>query len=116
MSIGLSGQFASWAGTLLRPDTPLVLVTEDAQSVEEAQTRLARVGIENVAGYLAGGILAWHREGRQLAKMEQVSVEELHSRLSEASSDQLVDVRRAGEWQAGHLTAAVHIPLHQLAR
>jgi glyoxylase-like metal-dependent hydrolase (beta-lactamase superfamily II)/rhodanese-related sulfurtransferase len=116
ISIGLSGQFASWAGTLLRPETPLVLVTEDAQSVEEAQTRLARVGLENVAGYLAGGILAWHQEGRPLAKMEQVNAEELYSRLSEASPGQLVDVRRPGEWQAGHVAAAIHIPLHELAR
>ncbi|HSS44297.1 MAG TPA: rhodanese-like domain-containing protein, partial [Thermoanaerobaculia bacterium] len=115
LHIGLSGQFASWAGTLIPPETPIVLVTEDEQHVEEAQTRLARVGLENVAGYLAGGILAWHESGRALAAIEQVSVEELRRRLSEAESRQLVDVRRAGEWQAGHIARAVHVPLHQLS-
>ncbi|MGH9363856.1 MAG: MBL fold metallo-hydrolase, partial [Thermoanaerobaculia bacterium] len=115
LHIGLSGQFASWAGTLIRPETPIVLVTEDEQRVEEAQTRLARVGLENVAGYLAGGILAWHESGRALAATEQISVEELRRRLSEAESGQLVDVRRPGEWQAGHIAGGVHVPLHQLS-
>src|SRR5262249_888884 len=60
MNIGLSGQFASWSGTLVPLNTPLILVTENESSALEARTRLARVGHENVVGYLNGGVLAWH--------------------------------------------------------
>ena len=115
MNIGLSGQFASWAGALLSPSTPIVLVSEEEEEVREARTRLARVGIENVAGYLAGGILEWHRAGLPLATMEQVSVEELHARMREGQVAKIVDVRRPGEWNAGHIADALHAPLNTLA-
>ena len=115
LNIGLSGQFASWAGALISPTTPIVLVSEEEEQVREARTRLARVGIENVAGYLAGGILEWHRAGLPLATMEQVSVEELDARIREGQVGRVVDVRRPGEWQAGHIADAVHAPLASLA-
>jgi glyoxylase-like metal-dependent hydrolase (beta-lactamase superfamily II)/rhodanese-related sulfurtransferase len=114
LNIGLSGQFASWAGALISPKVPIVLVTEEGDQVREAQTRLARVGIENVAGYLAGGILEWHREGMPLATTEQISVEELDARLREGSAGRVLDVRRPGEWQAGHIAEAAHLPLNTL--
>ncbi len=115
LHIGLGGQFASWAGTLLAPETPLVLVTEDEGQVAEARTRLARVGLENVAGYLGGGILAWDGEGRPLARTEQIGVDELNARLAESSDLQVLDVRRPPEWRAGHIARAAHIPLSELA-
>ena len=67
LHIGLSGQFASWAGSLISPGAPIILVSEEEAQVREARTRLARVGIENVAGYLAGGILEWHGAGDRRA-------------------------------------------------
>ncbi len=79
-----------------------------------ARTRLARVGLENVAGFLSGGILAWHGAGLPLARTEQIDIAELRERLSERRDLQLVDVRRSGEWQAGHIAQAVSIPLHRL--
>jgi rhodanese-related sulfurtransferase len=115
LNIGLSGQFASWAGALISPTSPIVLVAEEADQVREARTRLARVGVENVAGYLAGGILEWHRAGRPLATTEQISVEELDARLREGSAGRVLDVRRPAEWQAGHIAAAFHAPLNALA-
>ena len=114
LHIGLSGQFASWAGALVSPGTPMLIVAEDEDQVREARLRLARVGLENVAGYLAGGILEWDRAGLPLASMEQVSVEELKARLPEGI--RVVDVRRPGEWQAGHIPEAVHHPLNTIAQ
>jgi hydroxyacylglutathione hydrolase len=113
--IGLSGQFASWAGTLLSPEAPIVLTAEDEEHVAEARTRLARVGLENVAGYLSGGILAWHESGRPLASTEQIAVDELARRIASGEIAQLLDVRRPGEWTAGHIAEARHLPLHELA-
>ena len=73
------------------------------------------MGLENVAGYLAGGVLAWHDSGYPLATTEQVTVDELRRRLEEDSVFELLDVRRPGEWQAGHIARARHIPLNTLA-
>ncbi len=116
LHIGLSGQFASWAGALVSPRAPVLLVAEDEEQVREARTRLARVGIDNVAGYLAGGILEWDRAWLPLATMEQVNVEELDARLREGRVRRVVDVRRPAEWQAGHIPNAVHLPLNTLAQ
>jgi glyoxylase-like metal-dependent hydrolase (beta-lactamase superfamily II)/rhodanese-related sulfurtransferase len=116
LHIGLSGQFASWAGALISARAPILLVAEEEEQVREARTRLARVGIDNVAGYLAGGILEWDRAGLPLATMEQVNVEELDARLREGRAGRVVDVRRPAEWQAGHIPTAVHLPLNSLAQ
>jgi glyoxylase-like metal-dependent hydrolase (beta-lactamase superfamily II)/rhodanese-related sulfurtransferase len=114
LNIGLGGQFASWAGALVAPEKPIVLVTEDEDHVEEARIRLTRVGLENVAGYLAGGLLAWHDANLPVTTTEQISVDELRHRLDAGGSSQLVDVRRPGEWQAGHIPQAKHLPLNAL--
>src|SRR5437762_907015 len=114
LHIGLSGQFASWAGALVSPGTPMLIVAEDEEQVREARLRLARVGLDNVAGYLAGGILEWDRAGLRLATLEQINVTELDERLREGAV-RVVDVRRPGEWQSGHIATALHLPLNDLA-
>ena len=114
LHVGLSGQFASWAGALVSPKAPIVLVSEEKEQVREAQTRLARVGLDNVAGYLEGGLLEWHRAGLPLATTEQIGVEELDARIREGLAGRVVDVRRPGEWQSGHIAAAMNVPLNTL--
>ena len=114
--MGQSGQLAAWAGALLSPQTPIVLVAEDEDRIAEARTRLARVGLENVTGHLSGGIRAWDEAGKPLARTDQIAVDELQARLSEGADLALVDVRRPGEWTAGHIGVAVHVPLHELER
>lgn len=115
LHISLTGQFASWAGSMIRPDVPIILVAEEVERVREARTRLARVGLEKVSGYLEGGLLAWHNAGLPVAQIEQIAVEELHHRVAEKSVDMVVDVRKPSEWNAGHIAEAVHLPLHHLS-
>jgi glyoxylase-like metal-dependent hydrolase (beta-lactamase superfamily II) len=115
LNIGLAGQFASWAGSLIKPEIPLLIVAEDFASVREARTRLARVGLERVSGYLKDGVLAWHQMGLPLATMEQISVEELRDRMEEKSVEIIMDVRRPPEWSSGHIAGAVHMPLNHLS-
>lgn len=116
VNIGLNGQFASWAGAILGLDTPVILVAEDPERIEESRMRLARVGMENVVGYLDGGIDAWDRAGLPVARLPQITVDELHARLKEGAELQVLDVRRPGEWEGGHIAQAVHLPLNQLER
>jgi rhodanese-related sulfurtransferase len=114
VNIGLGGQFASWAGTLLDPRRPIVVVADDEGQVREAVTRLARVGIENVAGFLAGGVAAWDRSGRPVGRTPQIAVDELRDRLQSGAPLAVLDVRRPGEYDGGHVPGAVNVPLHRL--
>ena len=116
LNLGLSGQFASWAGTLVPAAVPIVLVAEDEDDVREAAMRLARVGLEKVAGHLAGGVAAWHHAGLPLVARPQITVDELAARLREVADLQVVDVRRQGEYAAGHVPGARHFPLDRLER
>ncbi|HVT44788.1 MAG TPA: MBL fold metallo-hydrolase [Thermoanaerobaculia bacterium] len=116
-NIGLRGQFASWAGSLLDPATAIVIIAEGAQDVEEAVIRLARVGFENVAGYLEGGIASWHEAGLPLATLAQIDVGELKERLRERDGRlQIIDVRRPGEYASGHVPDATNHPLASITR
>jgi hydroxyacylglutathione hydrolase len=116
LNVGLRGQFASWAGTLLPDTTPLVLVAEDEDGLREAAMRLARVGLENLTGHLAGGVAAWEASGRPLARLPQVPVDALRDWLATGRPEglQVIDVRRPGEWRAGHVPGAILVPLDRL--
>jgi len=111
LNIGLSGQFASWAGSLIALGTPVVLVAASEAQADEAVTRLARVGHDRVAGYLAGGVGAWAESGRERAELPQISVEELRRKLDEEEELQVLDVRRPGEYAGGHAPRAVSAAL-----
>ena len=111
--IGLDGQFASWAGTLLPAGTPIVLVTSSVAEAEEARMRLARVGLDDVAGYLEGGIASWSGSGRPVASTEQITVDELAARLREDGC-RVLDVRRPAEWREAHIPEALARPLADL--
>jgi len=108
INIALSGQFASWAGAILGVHAQLVLVGENDAQIDEARIRLARVGIEDVRGYLAGGVAEWTKAGLPLLATAQISVSELAARIKDGGTGTLhvLDVRREGEWQAGHIERA----------
>ena len=108
INIALSGQFASWAGGIMGIHSKPVLIGDTDAQIEEARMRLARVGIEEFRGYLAGGVAAWQKAGLPVLKTEQISVQELNRKLREGSwrALDILDVRREGEWQAGHIAEA----------
>jgi hydroxyacylglutathione hydrolase len=114
INIGLGGQFAMWAGTLIPMTAPLVIVAESEEQVDETVMRLARVGIETVKGYLAGGIYSWDQAGLEVAAVPQITVAEL-SQLIESTNDlQIIDVRRPPEYESGHVPRATPAPLSGL--
>src|SRR5580692_5018429 len=110
INIALSGQFASWAGTVLGFSARRVLIADSPEQVSEARLRLARVGSEDAVGYLNGGTAAWQLAGFGLAEVPQITVEVLQERL-QAQASQLLDVRREAEWHAGHIEDAAWWPL-----
>ncbi len=114
--IGLSGQFASWAARLLGIDAKVVLVAEDDSAIEESRLRLARVGLENVVGALAGGILSWVEAGKTVDWIDQVSVQDLAQLIeSNPESWTLIDVREKSERLSdGVIPGSLSIPLPEL--
>jgi len=112
LHIGLGGQYASWAGTLIEASEELIVVADSRERADEAVMRLARVGLENVAGYLDGGVAAWNDAGLRLDTLEQIDVGALRSMLDDV---EILDVRRRGEYEAGHVPTAVNVPLDVLA-
>ncbi len=110
VNIALSGQFASWAGSVLGLASRPVLIAESPGQISEARLRLARVGIEDLQGYLEGGTQAWKQAGLPLATTPQITVQELQQRLKSSHVD-VLDVRREAEWQAGHIEDAAWWPL-----
>jgi len=105
INIALSGQFATWAGTVLGLTSRPILIAETPEQVEEARVRLARVGIEDLRGYLDGGLEGWRTAGFPVARTPQLAVDELRARLAEREV-RVLDVRRQPEWDAGHIAGA----------
>jgi glyoxylase-like metal-dependent hydrolase (beta-lactamase superfamily II)/rhodanese-related sulfurtransferase len=114
INVGLNGQFAIWAASLISMGPPIVIVAESEEKAGEAVTRLARVGIDSVKGYLAGGIAVWHDAGFDVAVLPQITVNELHELISKPTPLQIVDVRRPPEYESGHVPQALTVPLLSL--
>jgi len=110
VSIPLSGQFASWAGAVLGLSSRPVLIATNAEQISEARTRLARIGIEDVAGYLDGGVEGWQKAGLPVEQVKQITAQELAERMATGGIG-VLDVRREGEFQAGHIEGADWHPL-----
>jgi glyoxylase-like metal-dependent hydrolase (beta-lactamase superfamily II)/rhodanese-related sulfurtransferase len=113
--IALTGQYASWAARILGLDTRLIIVGEDPEHVRESQMRLARVGVENVVGYLADGVAGWIKGGFPLEYIPQITVQDfVELREQEPGRIAVLDVREPGEVSAGAIEGSVRIPLGQL--
>jgi rhodanese-related sulfurtransferase len=96
-------------------DTPLIITAEDPEQVRESQTRLARVGIENVAGFLAGGVAGWIQHGFELDYIPQITVQDyVELRTQEPGRIAVLDVREPGEVAGGVIENSLCIPLGRL--
>ena len=87
-----------------------VLIAGSEEQLEQARVRLARVGIEVMDGYLQGGVEAWKQAGLPAARLSQMTVDELNSRLRSGEVE-VLDVRRGPEWEAAHIENATWWPL-----
>ena len=111
LSIGATPMLSIWAGWLLDPEEPILLVLDSDSKVDEVVKLFIRTGYTKFAGYLVGGMTAWDNAGYPLEEVGQMTVHE----IKDAGSDlQIVDVRAPGEWEKGHVPGAIHMFLPEL--
>ena len=105
ISIGLNGQYAIWAATLFELDRKIILVTETGKE-HESVIRLARVGFDNIAGYLDGGFAAWVSAEKRIDMLVSVDSEELSLEQKHGKNIGILDVRKLSEFEQGHVENA----------
>ena len=113
LNIGGSPILSIWAGWMLDPDEPILLVLESESDLEEIVRLFIRTGFSKFAGYLVGGMKAWDAAGFIHAEIGQMTVHELNKRAPEL---QVVDVRSLREWKNGRVPGARHIFLPELRK
>jgi hydroxyacylglutathione hydrolase len=111
--IGLEGRFAEWAGSILPFHQRMVLVTDRGKE-EETIVRLARVGFDNVEGYLQGGFEAWKNAGEMIDIIIEVDADELAMDIPFDDRLTVLDVRNETEFAEGHVKEAVNLPLSNM--
>ena len=111
--IGLEGRFAEWAGNLLPFHQPMILLTEEGKE-KETLIRLARVGFDNVVGYVEGGFEAWQKTDEPIDIIVDVEADELAMDLPFDPNILVLDVRKPAEFGDGHVKDALNIPLGEM--
>ena len=110
INIGIRGNFAPWVGTLITDiKQPILLIAEIGEE-EEAVTRLARVGYDNVIGFLNNGFQAWVEAEKDFDEIVSVSPEEFVELVDETEL-KVLDVRKPGEYETSHVEGAITAPL-----
>lgn len=112
-NVGLGGQFATWAGTILEHDRPIVVVASPGRE-QEAAVRLGRIGFDFVAGYLEGGMQAVDGRPEEIARIERLSATTVAEALASAAPPLVVDVRAPHERQQSSIEGSIHMPLNHL--
>ena len=109
--IGLDGSFAPWVGALIADVKQPVLLVAPEGRVEEAVTRLSRVGFDQTLGFLKGGFDAWKQAGKDFDTVDSMSAEKFKEQLESDSSTPVFDVRKEGEYVSEHIAEAKNTPL-----
>lgn len=112
INIGLNGDFAVWAGHFVSPDAMILLVAETGKETEAIE-RLARIGYDNVIGYLDGGMQTWFTDQLKYQQILTVNGAKMYE-LVQAGEYDLLDVRNRREVSRDRIAGAIHIPLNEL--
>jgi glyoxylase-like metal-dependent hydrolase (beta-lactamase superfamily II)/rhodanese-related sulfurtransferase len=114
INVGLGGRYATWCGTVLDVAQPIVIVAEPGTE-EESAVRLGRIGFDNVAGYLEGGVDALADRDDLVEGWPRVTPGQLRELLASDGPPALLDVRPCGAFDEGHIEGALNVPLAQLS-
>lgn len=113
VNIGLDGQYATWAGTLLDPSRDILLIAGPGRE-HEATLRLGRIGFDRVPGYLRGGMEALVAEPDLIAVTPRASAAQIAERLGDPKPPLVIDVRTPREWSTRHIEGSLNLPLSRL--
>lgn len=111
INIGAQPDLSVWAGEMLDPDRPILLVLEADEDLAYVQRLFLRTGFTNLAGYLVGGMTMWQNGAYPVEMLPQMSVQDLKAHAQQL---QIVDVRSPQEWSDGHIPGATHAYLAHL--
>ena len=106
-----SPQFAERAGAFMPAGAPIVVVTQSPSDLDRAVAALARVGIDDVVGYLQSGMVGWKSDRLPVETVPQISVHDLEQWLEDRRDLVVIDVREPFEWLEGHIEGAIHVPM-----
>ena len=112
--IGLDGGFAPWVGDLIKDVQQPILLIGNEDRIEEAITRLSRVGFDHTLGYLEGGFESWKSAGKETDTVKSITAVDFKSDLEKNADAPVFDVRKPGEFQAEHVDKAKHTSLSEL--
>jgi glyoxylase-like metal-dependent hydrolase (beta-lactamase superfamily II)/rhodanese-related sulfurtransferase len=107
-------QFQNRVGLVVPPNARLLLVLDDDAAAREVAQALAVIGLDQIVGYLAGGMAAWQQAGEPVATLPQWTPRELAQALTAQQPVQVLDVREPDEWEAGHVPGAIHLPFYRV--
>ena len=113
INIGLVGQYATWAGTVLDREHPIVIIADPGRENESA-IRLGRIGFDHVAGYLKDGLESLKLRPELIATTERLSAQFAAEVLSSSQPPLAIDVRAPGEREQKHIAGSVSVPLNHL--
>jgi len=113
INIGLSGQYATWAGTVLDRAKPIVIIAEPGRE-HEAALRLGRIGFDHVKGYLNGGMAALAERPDLVWPTERASAPMIAEELASSNPPLLLDIRTPREWATRHIDGSMNVPLNHL--
>ena len=113
LNIGLGGSYATWSGTILDPEKPIVIIAEPGRH-EEAAMRLGRIGFDSVVGYLRDGISALETRTDLMTGTTRVTPAEAAAAMASSAPPLVLDIRAPKEWQKSHIDGSVNIPLNHL--
>jgi rhodanese-related sulfurtransferase/glyoxylase-like metal-dependent hydrolase (beta-lactamase superfamily II) len=114
INIALAGKYATWCGTMLRHEAPIVVIAEPG-SEEEAVVRLGRIGYDNVVGYLQGGLEALRDRPDLVKRIDRITAVSLAEQLGGSEAPLVLDVRSEKEWSGAHIDGSRNIPLRHLS-
>jgi rhodanese-related sulfurtransferase len=111
MSIPAGSSFGTWLGWVVDADRDVVLLVESVADLDDLARQALRIGFDGLVGFIDGGLAAWERAGRPVEAGGRIAIEELSRELRAAPDDRplVIDVRQAGEYEAGHVPGSWHI-------
>ncbi len=116
LNIPTTERLALWAGWTVPYDRPLVIIKDEDQDEQEIVWQLTRIGLDNIRGFVDGGVAAWKKSGRDVGSLKTLTIQEAAQKVASGENLFILDVRTPSEWEEGHLEGAFNIHAGELSK